>query len=270
MTLVGAAVLPTTGQTWVQAITAFETATGRALPVRRCYDSTPPSSVAAGQLAKDVGTGRKVVYSIKATSSTSLSTLGSLAASIVDAELDVDLILHHEPVDDYTNGADYIAMYQRNCVPFRDAGIPVGVCYTNWSCNLPYSDADSALAHFWPGDDVVDFVSIDEYPYNEITSTKDATPMELRCRRIEQWCDARGLELGLAEYGVDIAWDPKKADNWLRSVTTWARRRVVEGNPLRWMTYFSCDPTDSPYNWTITNKQEYVDSYIDSYRILDS
>lgn len=272
MTLIGAAVLPTTGQSWASAISGFETATGRKMPVRRVYDGTPPASVAAGQLAREVGQGRKIVYSIKPTSSTSLTTLGSLAASIADSGLDVDLILHHEPVDDYSDGADYVAMYRRACVPFLEAGIPTGVCYTNWSVNLPYDNADSALAHFWPGDDVVVFASIDEYPFNEIpatgsTSTKDATPMELRCRRIEQWCDARGIPLGLAEYGVDKTWDPKRADNWLRSVTTWARRRQLDGLPLWWMTYFSC--VASPYDWTITNRPEYVDAYTDSYRIID-
>jgi len=267
MTLVGAAVVPSAGQSWASAITGFEAATGRPMPVRRTYDSTTPSSVAASQLNHEVGQGRRTVHSIKCTASTSLSTLESLAASIVDACLDVDLILHHEPVDNYTDGADYVAMYRRNCVPFREAGIPVGVCYTNWSVNLAYADADSALAHFWPGEDVVDFVSIDEYPFNEITSTKDAVPMELRCRRIEQWCDARGIDLGLAEYGVDGSWDAKRADAWLRSVTRWAQLRASLGKPLRWMTYFSC--IASPYDWRITNKPEYVDSYVDSYRILD-
>jgi hypothetical protein len=270
MTLVGAAVLPTTGQSWADTIAGFESATRRPMPVRRVYDGAPPSSVAGGQLKHDVGQNRKVVYSIKPTISTSLDLLAGLAASIKDAGLDVDLIIRHEPVDEFVDGADFVALYRRNCVPFLEAGIPVGVCYTNWSVNLPYSDPDSALAHFWPGGDVVKFAAIDEYPYNEITSTKDATPMELRCRRIEQWCDARGVSLGLAEYGVDITWDPKKADAWLRSVTRWADLRAGLGRPLRWMTYFSCDPTDSPYNWTLTNKPEYVDAYVDSYRILDS
>jgi hypothetical protein len=51
-------------------------------------------------------------------------------------------------------------------------------------------------------------------------------------------------------------------------VTTWAQMREAAGTPLRFMTYFSC--ISSPYNWTISNKQEYVDSYVDSYRILAS
>jgi hypothetical protein len=266
MTLIGAAVLPAAGQTWAQAITAFETATGRPMPARRCYDGAPPSSIAGGQLSKDLGL-RASIYTIKPTMSTPLSTLEALAADIVANEHPCDVDIYHEPVDNMS-GPDYIALYQRSCAPFRDAGIPVGVCYTNWSCNLPYSDTQSALAHYWPGDGLVDFIAIDEYPYNEITSTKDATPMEQRARRVAQFADARGIPLGLAEYGVDVAWDVKKSDNWLRSVTTWAQMREAAGTPLRFMTYFSC--VASPYNWTITNKQEYVDSYIDSYRILAS
>jgi hypothetical protein len=270
MTLVGAAVTPKTGQTWVQAIAEFETLTDRPAPVRRCYDGTPPSSIQGGQLKSDVGV-RKSVYSLKATMSTPISTLEALAADIENAGHPVDLIPYHEPVDNMAGDA-FIALYQRTAAPFRAAGIPVGPCFTNWSINLPYSDSQSALAHYWPGDDWVDFLAIDEYPRNEITSTKDATPMELRARRACQFADARGIPLGLAEYGVDISWDVKKSDNWLRSVTDWAQMRAALGRPLRWMCYFSVyDPNAAPpNNYLLSNKQEYVDSYIDSYRILAS
>lgn len=271
MTLIGAAVTPATGQTWAQAITAFETATGRPMPIRRSYDGAPPATVAAGQLAKDAGL-RASVYSIKPTMATPVATLDALAADIA-ANVEttgnpIDVIIYHEPVDNMI-GQAFTDLYQRSAPPFRAAGVPVGVCYTNWSCNLPYSDTQSALAHYWPGDGLVDFLAIDEYPLNEITSTKDATPMEMRCRRAEQFADARGIPLGLAEYGVDSAWDVKKADNWLRSVTTWARARAELGVPLRWMNYFSVN-TAGQFSYAITNKQEFVDSYVDSYRILGS
>ena len=266
MTLIGAAVIPATGQSWAEAIAEFEAATGRPMPVRRCYDSTPPASIAGGQLKNDVGL-RASVYSIKPTMSTPISTLDALAADIAASGHSVDVILHHEPVDDMS-GPDFIALYQRCAPSFREAGIPVGVCFTNWSCNLPYSDPQSALAHYWPGDDLVDFLAIDEYPIGEITSTKDATPMEQRTRRVCQFAAARGIPLGLAEYGVDASWDAKKADNWLRSVTDWAQARAVAGTPLRFMTYFSC--VSSPYDWRLTNRPEYVDSYVDSYTILGS
>jgi hypothetical protein len=264
MTLVGAAVLPTGSQTWPQAITAFEAATGRAMPIRRCYDQAPPSSIAGGQLKHDLGL-RASIYSIKPTISTPLATLESLAADIVANEHPCDVIIYHEPVDNMV-GADFIALYQRSCQPFRDQGIPVGVCYTNYSCNLPYSDPKSALHGYWPGDSLVDFIAIDEYPKGEITSTTDAVPMDQRTRRVTEFADARGISLGLAEYGVDGSWDVAKSDRWLRSVTDWAEAREVAGRPLPWMTYFSC--VASPYNWTITNKAEFVDSYTDSYRVL--
>jgi hypothetical protein len=264
LTLVGAAVLPTGSQTWPQAITAFESATGRAMPIRRCYDGAAPTSVAGGQLSKDVGL-RASLYSIKPTISTPLSTLQSLAADIVATSHPCYVIIYHEPVDNMV-GSDFIALYQRSAAPFRDAAIPTGVCFTNYSINLPYSDTKSALAHYWPGDYLVDFIAIDEYPTDEITSTKDALPMDQRTRRACQFADARGIPLGLAEYGVDGTWDTAKSDRWLRSVTDWAHAREQAGTPLPWMTYFSC--VASPYNWTITNKAEFVDSYTDSYRIL--
>jgi hypothetical protein len=266
MTPIGAAVTPTTGQTWAQAITAFETATGRPMPVRRCYDGAPPTSVAGGQLSKDLGL-RASLYSIKPTISTPLSTLQLLAADIVANSHPCYVIIYHEPVDNMV-GADFIALYQRSCAPFRDQGIPVGVCYTNYSCNLPYSDPKSALHGYWPGDSLVDFIAIDEYPTNEITSTKDALPMDQRTRRVTEFADARNIPLGLAEYGVDSSWDTAKADRWLRSVTDWAEMRATEGRPLPWACYFSIN--NSTGNWAITNKAEFVDSYTDSYRILGS
>lgn len=271
MTPVGAAVIPASGQTWPQAIAAFETATARPMPVRRCYDGAPPTSVAGGQLKYDLGV-RKSVYSIKPTMSTPIATLDALAADIVATGHDCDVIIYHEPVDNMT-GPDFIALYQRCAPSFRAAGVPVGVCYTNWSCNLAYSDPTSALAHYWPGDGLVDFIAIDEYPIGEIpaagsTSTKDATPMDARTRRVCQFADARGIPLGLAEYGVDTTWDVKKSDAWLRSVSDWAQARADAGRPLRWMTYFSC--MASPYDWRITNRPEFADAYADSCHILQA
>jgi hypothetical protein len=264
MTLVGAAVTPKTGQTWAQAITEFEITSDRPMQVRRCYDGAPPASVAAGQLSKDVGL-RASVYSIKPTMSTPIATLDSLAASILSAApFTCDVIIYHEPVDNMS-GADFIALYQRSAAPFRTAGVPVGVCFTNWSANLAFSDTQSALAHYWPGDGIVDFIAIDEYPIGEITSTKDAMPMDQRTRRVCQFADTRGIPLGLAEYGVDAAWDTLKAERWMRSVTDWAYTRAEEGVPLRWACYFS---SDTGGNYWLSNKPEYVSAYADSVQLL--
>jgi hypothetical protein len=271
VTLVGAAVTPASGQTWPDAIAHFESVAGRALPVRRCYDATPPADITASQMRFDLGV-RRSVYSFKPTMSTPLSTLESLAASIANAGHLCDVIIYHEPVDNMS-GPDFIALYQRSAEPFRMAGIPTGVCFTNWSCNLPYSDSKSALARYWPGDDAVDFITIDEYPIGEIpaagsTSTKDALPMDARTRRVCQFADARGIPLGLAEYGVDSAWDVTKADRWLRSVTDWAAARAQAGRPLRWACYFSSNVTGS-YSYALDGRQEYVDAYTDSYHLLE-
>lgn len=263
MTLIGAAVTPTTGQTWAQAITAFETTTGRPMPVRRCYDGAPPTSIAGGQLAKDLGL-RASVYSIKPTMSTPIATLDSLAADIVANEHPCDVIIYHEPVDNMS-GADFIALYQRSAPSFRGAGVPVGVCFTNWSCNLAFSDSQSALAHYWPGDGLVDRLWIDEYPTGEITSTKDATPMDVRTRRVCQFADTHGVQLGLAEYGVDAAWDTLKAERWLRSVTDWANARADAGKPLAAACYFSSDVGG---NYWLSNKPEYVSAYTDAAELL--
>lgn len=270
MTLIGAAVTPVAGQTWPDAIAHFETVTGRLMPVRRCYDSTPPADISSSQMAIDVGV-RPSVYSLKPSMSTPLSTLESLASSIVTAGHTCDVIIYHEPVDNM-DGGTFVSLYERSAQPFRDAGIPTGVCYTNYSCNRPYSDTESALAYYWPGDDIVDFIAIDEYPVNEIpaigsTSTKDALPMDQRTRRVCQFADRRGIPLGLAEYGVDSSWDVTKSDRWLRSVSDWADARAAAGRPLRWACYFSIN--SSTYSYALDNRAEYVDAYTDSCHLLE-
>lgn len=264
MTMVGAAVTVKTGQTWAAAIAEFEAVSGRPLPVRRCYDGAPPSSISGSQMKHDVGL-RASVYSIKPTITTPLATLESLAASIAAAGHPCDVIIYHEPVDNMS-GPDFVALYQRSQAPFRAAGIPVGPCFTNWSCNLPFSDPQSALRNYWPGDGIADFLAIDEYPAGEITSTKDAVPMDVRTRRVRQFADARGIQLGLTEYGVDAAWDTSKAERWMRSVTDWADARAAEGRPLRWACYFSSDVGG---NFWLSNKPEYTAAYTDAWRILD-
>lgn len=264
MTLVGAAVTQKPGQTWPQAIGEFETLTGRLLPVRRCYDSGVPSSISSSKMAYDVGE-RASIWSFKPTMGTPISTLDALASSIVTAGHPCDVIIYHEPVDNMT-AAEFIALYRRSCEPLREAGIPVGVCYTNYSCNLPYSDVKSALPAFWPGDDVVDFLAIDEYPVGEITSTKDALPMEQRARRVAQFADAHGVQLGVAEYGVDGSWDVVKSARWMRSVCDWATARAAEGRPLRWLNYFSSDVGGNYW----LNRAEYVDAYTEACKVVEA
>lgn len=273
MTLIGAAVLPTSGQTWATAINTFGQTTNRPLPVRRCYDGAPPTSIAGGQLSKDLGQ-RASIYSIKPSMSTPLTTLQALAADMVAKQHPCDVIIYHEPVDNFPNPADYIALYQRCAPVFRDAGISTGVCFTNWSCNLPASDPKSALAHYWPGDDQVDFLAVDVYPdKGEIppagsTSTADALPMAERTRRVVQFADVRGLDLTIAEYGVDGPCDAFKGDRWLRSVTDWAEYRTSIGKPPRALCYYSIKDTAGAWDYRLDNHAEYVTAYTDSYRIL--
>jgi hypothetical protein len=262
MTLVGAAVSAKTGQTRTQAITEFETLTGRTLPVRRCYDTTPVPDVAQSAAKYDLGV-RASILSVKPTMSTPVATLDALATSIAAAGHTCDVIIYHEPVDNMS-GPDFVALYRRSAAPFRDAGIPVGVCFSNYSANLPYSDAKSALRNYWPGVDVVDFVAIDQYG-GTITTSVDAAPMEDMARRVCQFADARGIPVGLTEYGVDGGGDVTRSDRWLRSITDWAAARAAQGRPLRWLSYFH---SGTGGNYWLNNRTEYVDAYTDSYRLL--
>ena len=263
-TKVGAAVTVKSGETWAQAISSFETLTGRSMPVRRCYDGAPASDVNSSQAKHDLGL-RKSVLSIKPTMSTSLSTMESLADSIVAANHECDIIIYHEPVDNMS-GSAFVQLYQRSCAPFRDKGIPVGVCYTNWSATmLPYSDSQSALVNYWPGDVLVDFIAIDEYPINEISSTNDALPMEERIRRVTQFADVRGKPISLTEFGLQSGWDVIKSERWFRSVTDWALQRKESGKPLRDVCYFHSDVGGS---YWLDSHGEYVDAYKDMAALL--
>lgn len=263
MTLVGAALSTKTGQTWAQAIAEFETLTGRPLPFRRCYDSGVPASFAASAMALDLG-HRVSVWSFKPSLTTDINALNALALSIKASGHPCEVIIYHEPVDNMA-GPDFVSLYRRSAVPFRLVGLPVGVCYTNYSAHLPYSNTRSALHNYWPGADVVDFVAIDEYPVGEITSSTDALPMDARTRRLCQFADAQGVPVGLAEYGVDYAWDAAKAERWLRSVTDWAAARAHAGRPLRWLSYFSSSVGG---NYWLSNRTEFVDAYKDAAALL--
>ena len=266
MTLVGAAISVKTGQTNQAAIDAFIELTGRDLPVRRCYDGAPVADISLSSARFDLGV-RKSLLSIKSTASTPTSTIESLAASISAAGHECDVIIRHEPVDDSDlTGPSFIELYQRLAPAFRAEGVPVGVCFTNWSSSrLLSSNLQSALDHWWPGSNLVDFLAIDEYPIGEITSTTSAVPMADRMRRVTQFADREGVPLTVAEYGVDGAWDAIKSATWLRSVTDWAADRAASGRPLRDVCYFHSAQAG---NYWLDNHPENVAAYTDAAALL--
>lgn len=260
MTLFGTAVTVKSGQTWAQAISAFETLTGRPLPVRRCYDGAPVTDLSSSAAKHDYDftanvSLRKSLLSIKPTMTTPISTLESFANSLVTRNHQCDIIIYHEPVDNMT-GPDFIALYQRSAQPFRDRGIPVGVCYTNWSANLPFSNSQSALKYYWPGDSIVDFVGFDEYP---APYTSDYSDMSVRARRITQFATSRGKPLSLCEYAICSDSDPAKGEIWMRSIQEWSSHNLV-----RDICYFHSDVggTSGRTFW-LDNKPEYVQAYKD-------
>ena len=266
VTNVGAAISVKTGQTNLQAIAAFETLTGRPLPVRRTYDGAPAADITLSSARFDLGV-RKSILSIKPTASTPTATIESLAESIAAAGHECDVIIRHEPVDDADLTPDgFIELYQRLAPAFRAAGVPVGVCYTNWSSSrLLAANPQSALDHWWPGSGIVDFIAIDEYPIGEITSTKDAVPMSDRMRRVTQFADREGIPLSLTEFGVDGTWDVIKSATWVRSVTDWALERAASGRPLRDVCYFHSAQAGS---YWLDNHAENVAAYTDMAALL--
>lgn len=262
MTLIGAAISTKTGQTNPDAISAFEDLTGSYLRMRRCYDSGVPTSISTSAMRHDLGQ-RKSLYSFKPTSTTDLATLETFAATIETAAHDCDVVIYHEPADNMS-AQSFKALYRRSCGPFRDRGIPVGVIFTNWTCNLPRTDAKSVLPAYYPGDDVVDFIGIDEYPGKGGVSNPDFTPMINLTERVSQFADAHNKPLGLAEYGVDNTWNVQSCELWMRRVTEWVRWRDSIGSPLRWFSYFHSNVAG---NWWLDNHAEYVDAYKDAIAI---
>jgi hypothetical protein len=264
VTIVGAAVSTKTGQTYAQAIQEFEVLTGRPMVLRRCYDSGVPTTIQTSAMRHDIGK-RKSLWSFKPSTTTSLSTLDTLAQSIADSGHPCDVIIYHEPADNMS-AQTFKDLYLRSAAPFRSREIPTGVVYTNWTCNLPYTDAKSVLPAYWPGDGNVDFIGIDEYA-TEILQGKDAPPMSERAYRVCQFADAHDVELGLAEYGANGDADIQKSERFMRSVCDWALARNVAGRQLRWFSYFSSSVGG---NYWLSNNQQYVDAYVDAYRLLNT
>lgn len=266
----GCAVIPASGQSYVQAIAEYEALVGvdkNTMPIRRAYDSGVPSSVSNSQLRVELNSNkdREVLYSIHPKMTTDTATLDSLAHSIADSGLRVRVICNHEPVDEM-DGQTFINIYQRSAPFFRNLGIPFGVCYTNWSINLPYSNQQSALQYYWPGDDNVDFLAFDEYP-TELKTQSTAIPMADRTLRVCQFADSHNIPLVLAEYGVDKAWPVGASETWLRGVTDWAQQRDSMYRPVD-LLYFSIQNVAKGWDYRLGNHEENVDAIKDMIGIV--
>lgn len=214
------------GATWPAAINASINTIQRPLDVRRCFDPGVPSSFSSSQLRHDNG-DRVQVWSFKPSPSTTVASLVNLFQSIPDRSR-VYVTPYHEPRDNMSASA-YLSLYAKVRQAYDTVGgfAGMGPILTNWGIDhaneLDYVPATG-----------VDFLGID--PYVDLEASHGETIAESAATAIG-FCNARGIPLGIGEYGVDAnasaAWKTYHSD-WIRSFV-----QLPEFVEVNWILYWN-------------------------------
>jgi beta-mannanase len=158
-----------TGVSTAQAITNFQSTTGRTLEAHRIYYGVSgfPTSISTDMKA-DVDAGRKICLSLRPpynpVSSPVRDQLATFLASCQSYGAVMDVALWHEPYFADLTADQFIAMFQYYGPTIRAAPYPAVFC----------TSVSSAWSHnensYWPGDSYVDKVATDFYPPAYFTS----------------------------------------------------------------------------------------------------
>jgi hypothetical protein len=218
------------GQDNAGAVAAFEAKLGRKLDAHRVF-ARWDDPLASGIVAGDITRGRIPILSIRPQRKDG-STLswGSIAAGSHDANIrsqadaigalgaPVILTLHHEP-DQIMHGtaAEFVAAWRHYVTVFRDRGV-TNVAW-NWIMTPssfktpPIGPGANAL---YPGDDFVDWISLD--PYNWFGCMPNGPtawrPLREMVAPFAAWAEPHGKPLMLAEWASaeDPARPTRKAE----------------------------------------------------------
>ena len=151
-------------------------------------------------------------------------------------------IFHHEPEDDLAkNGsaADYVAAWRHVVSVFRARGVTnVAWGWTMMAAN--FGGTTPRAAAFYPGDDVIDWISADGYnwfgsPF--ITGQPWRSFYEV-FRNFYNWSAPHGKPIFIAEYGVmddTITPDPLRKAQWFADM----REQVKRWPLLKALTYYN-------------------------------
>ena len=226
------------GQDNAGAVAAFESKLGRKLDAHRVF-ARWDDPLSSGIVAGDITRGRIPILSIRPQRKDG-STLswGSIAAGTHDANIrsqadaigalaaPVILTLHHEP-DQIMHGtaAEFVAAWRHYVTVFRDRGV-TNVAW-NWIMTPssfktpPIGPGANAL---YPGDDFVDWISLDPYNWfgcmpNGPTAWRPLREMVLP---FVTWAEPHGKPLMLAEWASaeDAARPTRKAEWFAEAAVT--------------------------------------------------
>ena len=223
--LFGAHVDAVGNQDNARAVDSFEDRLGRKLDAHRVF-ARWDDPLSSGVVAADITRGRIPILSIRPQRlDGSTLSWGSLAAGSHDADIrsqadaigalaaPVILTLHHEPDQaDHGTAAEFVAAWRHYVSVFRARGV-TNVAW-NWIMTPssfrtpPIGPGANAL---YPGDDVVDWISLD--PYNWFACTTGMPPAWRPLRQMvapfAAWAEPHGKPLMLGEWAS--AEDPARA-----------------------------------------------------------
>jgi hypothetical protein len=241
--LFGAVVGSHDGQTPQQAIAALEDRLGRNLDVHRTYwrwDDAQPTAVLLDDVAHDRiplisilpkrRDGTIIPWAAVASGSQD-AAIAAQADGLRSLGTQVILIFHHEAdvSPAYGTAADYVAAYRHYVTVFRAhqaSNVEFGTAF------VPNTYA-TAIASWYPGDDVVDWIGTDVYNFASCTSGVSGwRSLATAASAFYNWGATRNKPLMLAEWAsAEDPADPNHKAQWLTDAITtlqnWPRIKAV-------------------------------------------
>ncbi|WP_432949198.1 hypothetical protein ACQPXM_15780 [Kribbella sp. CA-253562] len=179
----GAAANPLGGESWDEALPAFENVLGRTLDIAHYYNASPKLFPTADMISRAREPGKKRILLLNWKPEMG-RTWAQVAAGDpeVDAAIDAQadylrttfpekffLTIHHEPEEEvrpaagsgYT-AADYAAMYRRVALRLKAKGATNAILVMTYR-GAPYWGSQPWFEQLYPGDDVVDWIAEDPY-----------------------------------------------------------------------------------------------------------
>jgi hypothetical protein len=128
-----------------------------------------------------------------------------------------------------TSGADYVAAWDR----IRAVFAAVGVHNAAWVwCPTAGGFGDGQAPAFYPGDNEVDWICADAYPYGTVTSFAATVDPFL------SWASHHGKPVMIGEFGVPESYSAQQRAQWLRA----AQQVVLANRQIKALLYFDDNP----------------------------
>lgn len=245
-TLFGAAVPPSSGSNWANAVQNADSTFGKLGVIRVFYPSAPLAWPGrAGSIKRPVVVSFKLPFD-EINSGKHDTRLRNWFASAPDA-YDVYWSLHHEPEDDIERNKFTPTQYQTAWR--RVSGLAEQVGNDRLHATLIVMNFTLAKGSgrdfydYYPGDGVVDVIAVDAY--NTAWKSGSYRPAENIVGPVADLAAKHNTGFGIAELGSrDVAGDPNywQRANWLRDVAAEARARGAE-----FISYWNAKGSNADY-----------------------